>query len=94
MLSLALGLDFCSRKPFQSGMLWKMTNTVRPRLSELRLTGIPAIRHKTARDGFIPMHFTPSIRKSRCPTPTPKFRNGYVKSIENKPLNQIMLTFT
>jgi len=32
--------------------------TVRSRLSELRLTGIPAIRHKTARNGFLSMHFT------------------------------------
>jgi len=28
--------------------------------------------------------FTPLIRKPRCPTPTRKFRNGYIKSIEKK----------
>jgi len=65
-------------------------NEVRPRLSELRSTGIPAIRHKTARNGFLPLHFTPLIRKPRCPTR--KFRNGYVKSIEKKTLNRITPT--
>jgi len=45
-------------------------HTVRPDLVELRLTGIPGIQHKTARNGFLPMHFTPFIRKPRCPTPT------------------------
>jgi len=58
--------------------------TVRPRLFELRITAIPAIRHKTARNGFLPMYFTPLIRKPRCPTLTRKFRNSYVKSIEKK----------
>jgi len=35
------------------------TVAVRPRLSELPLTGIPAIRHKTVRNEFLPIHFTP-----------------------------------
>jgi len=61
-----------------------LANRVRPGLSELRLTGIPAIRHKTAGNGFLPMHFTSLIRKPRCPTPTRKVTNGYVKSIEKK----------
>ena len=30
------------------------------------------------------MHFTPLIQKPCCPTPTRKFRNGYVKPIEKK----------
>jgi len=51
-------------------------------ISELRTTGTPAIRHKTCRNGFLPTHFTPSIRKPRCPTPTWELKNGYVKSIE------------
>jgi len=32
------------------------------------------------------MHFTPFIRKPRCPTPIWKFRKGYVISIEKKRL--------
>jgi len=44
--------------------------------------GIPAIRHKSVSNGFLPMHFTPLIRKPRCLTPTRKFWKGYVKSIE------------
>jgi len=56
--------------------------TVRLRLSEIRTTGNTAIRHKTAKNRFLPMHFTPSIRKPRFPTPTRKFRNWYVKSLE------------
>ena len=36
------------------------------------------------------MHFTPLIRKPRCPTPTRKFRYGYVKSTEKKTLNRII----
>jgi len=44
--------------------------TVRPRLSKLGLTGIPAIWHKTARNGFLSMHFTPLIRKPHCLTLT------------------------
>ena len=59
-----------------------IVNTVRPRFSQLRTTGIPAIRNKTARNGFLTMHFTPLIRIPRCPAPTRKFRNGYVKSVE------------
>jgi len=31
-----------------------------------------------------PMHFTPLIRNPRCPTPTRKFRNGYVKRVVQK----------
>ena len=58
--------------------------TVRSRLSELRLTGIPAIRHKSVTNGFLPMYFTPLIRKPRYPTPAWEFRNGYVKSIVKK----------
>jgi len=61
-----------------------VTSTVRPRLFELRKTGFPAIRRKTGRNEFLPMHFAPLIRKPRCPTPTVKFRSGYVKSIEKK----------
>jgi len=40
------------------------------------------IRHKIAGNGFPPMHmhFTPLS----CPTPTRKFRNGHVKSIEKQ----------
>jgi len=55
-------------------------------LSELRLTGILAIRHKTARNGFLPMHFISSMRKPHCLTPTQKFRNKYVKSIDKNHL--------
>jgi len=69
---------------------------VRPPLSELRLTGIPSIRHKTARNGFLPMHFTALIRKPRCPTPTRKLKNGYVKSMETKRstgLRQLLLSY-
>ena len=58
--------------------------TVRHNLSEPQLTGIPAIRHISARNRLFPMHFTPLIWKSRCLTLTQKFRNGYVKSIEKK----------
>jgi len=58
------------------------TNTVGSRLTKVCLTVIPDIQHKTARNGFLPMYFTPLIRKPRCPTPTRKFRNEYVKSIE------------
>jgi len=68
-------------------------NTVRPRLSELRLTGIPPLRHKTARNGFVSMLLTPLIRKPRCPTQTRKFRNRYAKSME-KTLNRITPTIT
>ena len=36
-----------------------------------------------------PNAFYPLIRKPRCPTPTRKFRNGYVISIEKKMRNRI-----
>jgi len=38
---------------------------------------------------FLPTHFTPLMWKPRCPTPTLKFRNRYVISIEKKLLNRI-----
>jgi len=67
---------------------------VRPCLSQLLVTGIPATRHKTASNGYLPMHSTPLIRKPRYPDPTRKFRNGYVRSIEKKTLNRITPTVT
>jgi len=42
----------------------------------------PRYPTQNARNGFLPMQFTPFIWKPRCPTPTRKFRNGYVKSTE------------
>jgi len=38
----------------------------------------PRYRKHIARNRFLPTHFTPLIWKPRCPTPTRKFRNGYV----------------
>jgi len=47
-----------------------------------------------AKNRFSRMHFTPVIWKPRCLTPTWKFRNEYVRSIEKKMLSQIMPTVT
>jgi len=54
----------------------------------------PCYPKQIARNRFLPMDFTPLIRKPRCPTPTWKLRNGYVISIEKKTLNRITPTVT
>jgi len=54
----------------------------------------PHYPKQIARNRFFPTHFTPLIRKPRCPTPSWKLRNGYVISIERKTLNRIKPTVT
>ena len=53
----------------------------------------PRYPKQIARNRFLPTRFTPLIQKPRCPTPTRKFRNGYVISIQ-KTLNRITPTVT
>jgi len=71
-------------------LLWIRSDLVFPNseqpespLSETKLLGTD----------FLTMHFTPLIRIPRCPAPTRKFRNGYVKSVEknSKPDYQLSL---
>jgi len=54
----------------------------------------PRYLKQIARNRFSPTYFTPFIRKPRCPTPTRKFRNGYVIPLEKKTLNRITATVT
>jgi len=52
-------------------------NTVRP-VSLNSDHKNPRYPKQIVRNRFLPTHFTPSNWKPRCPTPTRKFRNGYV----------------
>jgi len=44
----------------------------------------PRYPKQIARNRFLPTHLTSLIRKPRCPTPSRKFRNGYVIPVEKK----------